>query len=149
LLTLGWVSASAAANLAVSGAWVREAPPGTGSNAAYFTLRNQDDAAHVLTGAASPQFDRAELHATRVTGGQVRMQRVKTVDIPGHGRVRFEPGGYHLMLVRPHRPLKAGEKVVLTLQFKDAPAVTTQVSVRRDGGMGEMPEHHDMQGRDE
>jgi copper(I)-binding protein len=140
LLALGWASVSAAAGLTMSDAWVREAPPGTEINAAYFTLRNEDGAAHILTGAVSPQFDRAELHATRVSGGQVRMQRVEAVEVPAHGSVRFEPGGYHLMLIRPRRPLQAGDSVTLTLQFKDADAVTIQAPVRQS----DKPDRHHM-----
>lgn len=129
---LSCTAAAAATAIALSDAWVREAPPGA-PNAAYFTLHNDDDAAHTLTGAESPQFARAELHVTRVEGGRVRMQQVQAVEVPAHGSVAFSPGNYHLMLMQPRAPLKAGDRIALTLQFKDAPAVSVQVPVASGG----------------
>lgn len=80
--------------------------------------------------AQPAQFDHAELHATRVTGDQVRMQRVEAVEVPAHDSVRFEPGGYHLTLIRPRQPLQASDSVTLTLQFKGTAAVTGRRSAK-------------------
>jgi len=140
--------AGAGAAVTVTDAWVREAPPGAPANAAYFTLHNADDVTQTLNGATSPQFARADLHVTHLESGQVRMRRVQAVEIPAHGSLTLRPNGYHLMLVRARRPLKAGERVELTLQFKDAPAVTVQVPVRRgeEGEAADSDMHHHMNG---
>ena len=140
--------AGAGAAVTVTDAWVREGPPGALAKAAYFTLHNADDVVQTLTGATSPRFARADLHVTHLEGGRVRMRQVQAVEIPAHGSLAFRPGGYHLMLVGARRPLKAGDRVELTLQFKDAPAVTVQAPVRRGEEVesADQEMHHHMDG---
>src|SRR3546814_3387631 len=61
-----------------------------------------------ITGASSPAFDSAELHETRIVDSVNRMRHLPELRIaPGDVAV-LKPGGMHLMLMRPHAPLKAG-----------------------------------------
>jgi copper(I)-binding protein len=116
--------------LTVGGAWVSEAPPHAEVNAAYLTLHNPDAHAHILENVSSPQFQSAEIHATHVTNGQVRMQRMNSVVIAAHGDLEFKPGEYHLMLIQPLHPPKLGDTIVLKLTFKDVSAITVRAPVR-------------------
>lgn len=130
--------------MTVSGAWVREAPPHVEVSAAYFTLHNPGTEAHILTEVSSPQFQRAEIHATRMMNGQVHMQRVPELAVAARGSVEFKPGEYHLMLFQPRHSLKAGDTIELTLKFKDALQITVEAPIRKGEEDEEPHHHHDM-----
>ena len=110
---LASTGASACPDLAVEQAWIREAPPGAMS-AAYARLTNKGKRPLVVDGARSPDFGGAGLHRTVVTDGIARM-REGTLEIAAGASAMLEPGGWHLMLFDPARPLKAGDTVVLSL----------------------------------
>jgi copper(I)-binding protein len=58
------------------------------------------------------------------------MRRLESLEIPAGQTLRLEPGALHIMLLDLVRPLKAGAQYPLTLNFRDAGAVTVQVQVR-------------------
>ena len=129
--------------ITATNAWVREAPPHADVSAGYLVLHNQTAQAHKLVGASSPQFKKTEIHEMKMNNGQANMHRVDELSIGPNGSVELKPGGYHLMLINPVRPLKAGDTVELKLQFNDAPAITLQATVRK-GDEEEHMHHHDM-----
>jgi periplasmic copper chaperone A len=45
----------------------------------------------------------------------MRMRPVTSVEVPAQGRVRFQPGGLHVMLIDLTQPLKEGQRSPLTL----------------------------------
>ena len=132
--------AFAAEHLVANDAWIREAPPGAKAPAGYMTLHNHGDRERVLVGASSPAFESVMLHRTVVEGEMSKMVHQHMIAIPAGGMVSFEPNSYHLMMMKPKQPLKAGDKVSVTLSFKsgDTQEVTHQVRT----AMGEMG--HDM-----
>jgi copper(I)-binding protein len=107
--------AAACPGLAVENAWIREAPPGALMTAAYAQLANRSAQALVVDGAFGADFAAAELHRTVVENGMFRMNQDVLPIAPG-ARAALEPGGWHLMLMRPARPLKAGDTVPLALK---------------------------------
>jgi copper(I)-binding protein len=145
LPVLMWSAAGRAADaLTVEDAWVREAPPHLEMSAAYLTIKNETSQDHTLVGVSSPQFQKVEIHSTRMMNGMVHMQMMKEVAIAAHNMLEFKPGAYHLMMIQPLHPLKAGEKVELTLKFNDVPPVTVQAPIRNADNDEEAPHHHDM-----
>ena len=143
-LTLAALIWSASDTLTVSNAWVREAPPHAEVSAAYLTLHNPGSQTQTLTDVSSPQFQRVEIHTTRMMNGQVHMQRVAEVSIAAHDSVELKPGGYHLMLINPQHTLKSGDIIELTLHFKSAPQITMQAPIRNAEQEEEPHHHHDM-----
>ena len=125
----------------VTGGWVREAPPTSRVLAAYMHIINLTDADLTVTGVTSPDFDSAELHRTVVTGGVASMLPVPELTIPAAGSVLLEPGGLHLMLFDPVRPLLQGDSVTLVLHRSDGICVTLSVPVLRSTD-DESPHHH-------
>lgn len=84
--------------LSVSDAWVRAAPPGADVTAGYFVVENHGEAPVLLTGAASPEFERVEIHRSRQMGGRTAMIPISALEIvPGESEA-FAPGSFHLML---------------------------------------------------
>ena len=137
LAALAFAAAAAAGpvpRLAVEGAHVRAAPPGAPVLAGYMTLRNPGPRPVAVTGAASPDFERVEVHRTVVRDGVARMEPVPRLEVAPGEAVRLEPGGMHLMLIGPRRDLRPGDRVRLTLRLGDGTEQALELPVRRMGG---------------
>lgn len=129
LLVGSSVMATEPSPVRVTGAWIREAPPVSTMLAGYATLENASDNPVAIVGGSSPAFARVEIHRTRITDGLARMARQERVEIPGGGRVAFEPGGYHLMLIGPARVLAEGDEVEVTLELEDGRTIRIRATV--------------------
>ncbi len=146
LLTLLFLAsnawASAQHGIEIHDPWVREAPPTARVLAAYLQLHNHDDKTRTLVSVESPAFKRVELHRSEEKEGMATMTRVAKIIIAAHGKVAFEPGSLHIMLIDPVTPLKAGDKVKLTLRFDDGSSLNISADVRRSGA-SDKAHHHD------
>lgn len=140
LLLLGPSLVTADATLVVNAAWIREAPPAASVMAGYMTLVNAGDTPLIVTSISSPDFNDAEIHRTVVEDGVARMLPVSQLEIPANNPVRLEPGGLHLMLFEPQRPLPAGETVTLIIHRSNDNQVTATAKVVRK--TGEDHSHH-------
>ncbi len=105
--------------LAASDAWIREAPPGATATAGYVQLRNNTATPIQCDGASGADFGAIELHRSVIEDGASRMLRNQVLEVPAQGSAELAPGGYHLMLFRPQRPLAAGDHSTLTLHCGD------------------------------
>jgi periplasmic copper chaperone A len=71
------------------------------------------------------------------------------VAIPAGADIEFKPGGMHVMFIGLKAPLKAGQKIPVTLVFRDSGRITVELPVQTtpaghgDDEHGEM-EHGDM-----
>lgn len=106
--------------LEVSEPWIREAPPRAKALAGYMVVKNNSGRERVLLSASSPDyFDVIMLHRTVVEGEIAKMVFQPMIKIPAMGEIVFEPNDYHLMLIRPMKRIRAGDRVNITLRFKD------------------------------
>ena len=80
--------------------------PGMSMSAGYFTLQNHGSSDIVITAIESPQFSRVEMHETVIEDDVSRMRGIDELRIVPGERVRFEPGGKHLMLIGPQDALQ-------------------------------------------
>lgn len=104
------------------------------AGAVYLTVVNPGAHADRLLAVETEAADAAELHESRDDGGVMRMvAHPQGFAVPAGGRLILEPGGKHVMLVRP-RP--AGRSVSLRLIFEHAGAV--EVAAARDETMAGM-----------
>lgn len=124
-----------AAELMVKDRWIREAPPSAAALAGYMVIHNGGDSDRVLVGAESPLFGNVMLHRTVMEEGMAKMIHQPSITIPAGGSLTFEPNGYHLMLMKPKKPLKAGDQVEITLKFKDGTTLPLSYEVRSGAGM--------------
>jgi copper(I)-binding protein len=124
-------------HLLVKNAWVREAPPNAKMLAGYFTIMNFSGKDMKITGASSGSFEKVELHKSVQEGGMAKMIPQKSVTVPKQGTVKFQPGGFHLMLMKPKKPLKAGDKVNITLKFAKGDDLKMTAVVKKAMGGGE------------
>ncbi len=90
--------------------------------AGYFVLENRGSETLRITAVTSPQFDHVEIHETVVENDVARMRPMHEIVVAPGARVVFEPGGMHLMLFEPHRPLDR-----VTLNFTDGEALLLSI----------------------
>ncbi len=119
LLTLLVCSLAYAQDLSVKDVYVPEPPPGQTMAVMYLTISNLSDGARTLVAASSPAAARVEFHTHVHANGQMKMQALPKVELPGHSDTVFKPGGLHLMLFGLQRALKAGDEVPVTLSLSD------------------------------
>lgn len=131
LAALAVAGAAHAQAIRISDAWIRPPPPGAPTAAGYATVTNASRRPDALIGGFTPAAARVEVHQMSMAGGVMRMRPVTGgLPIPPGGTVRLAPGGLHLMLIGPTRPLRPGDKVPVTLRFMRGGAVRTVFTVR-------------------
>jgi hypothetical protein len=107
---------AASLNVAISQPYLRLIPGGVPA-AGYFNITNYASDTAVLTGAHSFDCASVTLHKSSTTGGIARMDDVQSVSLARGQRVAFQPGGYHLMCMRPSSRLRVGGTTTITLNF--------------------------------
>jgi copper(I)-binding protein len=133
LAALMFGNAMAAAGVTVEKPWMRfiiKARPAGG----FFTLHNGTPKKIELTGASSTACGKVMLHQTKTVNGIEKMLPVKSVAVPAHGTIKFQPGSYHLMCMKPKDAMVVGHEVPVTLTFAGGSAVTVPFPVKGVGG---------------
>ena len=143
LLLLSFLSTvMAGAAVDVETPWVREAPPASTVLAAYMVLKNTADTPRTITRIDSPDFRDAQIHRTVVEDGVAKMLPVEQLQLPASGSVTLEPGGLHLMLFDPQRPLRDGDSIILIIHASDGDSITVHAPVVRKTGGHDHSHHH-------
>jgi periplasmic copper chaperone A len=115
------------ADVAVNDAWVRTSVPGQKASGAFMTLTSKTDLQ--LVGASSPVAGIAEVHEMKMSGDMMQMRAVPSLDLPAGKAVALRAGGFHIMLLDLKTALPKDSTVPLTLMFKDAKGVQSQLQV--------------------
>ncbi len=140
-LLLGTAQAGPA--LTVRDAWIAEAPPVAKVQAGYMVLANEGGSPAVVVGASSAEFDVVEMHRMVEVEGTMRMEAQPALRVEPGATLALAPGGLHLMLIGPKRPLVAGDRVAIELRLESGELILATAEVRRrDGGTGAAHEHH-------
>jgi len=140
LLAPAWAQ-SAADQVAVKDAMVRQVPPGTTITGAFMVLHNQGRKDVELVKAESTVAKSTELHNHINDGGVMRMRPVKAIPIKAGGEAALKPGGYHVMLIGLNASLKEGETVNITLGFADGSSKVVEARVQKPM-MADHGKHH-------
>ncbi len=138
------LAASAAAQDGTSGPltierpWSRATAGAARTAAVYMTVRNDGSAPDHLIGAETAIADSAEIHHTRATdSGVMQMRPVSSVEVPAGQSVELNPGAnLHIMLTGTRHPLRAGDRLPLTLIFERAGRIMVEVAVDKAGASG-------------
>ena len=121
-------SVAAAAEVAVSDAWVRGTVAGQKATGAFMRLTATTDV--TLVDAASSAAKIVEVHEMKQEGGVMKMSAVPRLPLPAGKAVLLQPGGYHVMLMDLTQPLKDGDTVPITLTFEDKNGAKQTVTVK-------------------
>ena len=124
-------------------AWIREAPPGSDTTAAYMALENAGDEDVTLVHVGSPDFGRVEIHQTVTEDGRTRMEKLDGLEIPAESSVELAPGGKHLMLLEAREQPQAGQMLTLVLEFDDGSLLDLMMPVRQETGRDDHDHHHE------
>lgn len=121
--------------LKVTGAYILEAPPTARSNVGYAVIANSSRRPVKLLAIDSDRFSRMEMHSMREENGVMQMRNERTLEVPAKGELRFEPGGFHLMLFGGNPPLRAGDEVELLFQSASGDETRVTFEVKAQPGM--------------
>lgn len=123
---------SAMAQLVISNAWVKLAPPGAKANAAYVQLNNNSDQSLVIQSLSATCCAGLMLHRTRYENDKAIMEHLDQLIVPAQGEVLLAPGGLHIMLMQATTPLRLGDQVEMQLHFSNGQQQTIQLPVKAD-----------------
>ncbi|MGI8560284.1 MAG: copper chaperone PCu(A)C [Luteimonas sp.] len=110
--------------------WVRLSPAGMPMLAGFGRIDNACRTPAAIMAADSPAFGSVELHESRLVDGVSRMRAVGELRIAAHGEADMEPGGLHLMLMRPAKPLEVGDSVEMAFRLADGRTLRGVFEVR-------------------
>lgn len=99
--------------------------------AGYLVLRNGTPQPLVLVAASSSGFAHVMMHHSTVKDGMAGMEQLSQIELAPNASVLFAPGGNHLMLMRPKRALRAGDSVVIDLEFRGGLVLPVAFEVRK------------------
>lgn len=122
--------------LEIEDIWARATASTQDSGAVYMTIHGgPDDDSLIGVSVNSTIAARAEMHETSMMEGEdgaemMMMSPLSSITVPAGDEVRFEPGGYHVMLFQLATPLVTGSDFILTLVFENAADQEVTVEVR-------------------
>lgn len=126
---------ASAADLEISGAFIRASPMMAQSGAGFVTVKNATGTDDTLVAAEAAISKTVELHTHIKDGDVMRMRQVESIAVPAGGSAELKPGGDHIMFIGLNQPLKEGEVVPVTLVFAKAGKKVVNMPVQ---GMGAM-----------
>ena len=111
--------------------WIRLLPGGMPMHAGFARIDNRCPQPITIIAAKSVSYGDVELHESRNIDGVNRMRHLKELRIAPKDAATLKPGGMHLMLMRPHAPLKEGSKVVVVFKLQDGRELLSELVVRK------------------
>lgn len=153
LFSIGWiamlaVSASSlahdytAGDIRIDHPYARPTVAAQTAGGAYLSIENRGKQADQLVSASSPASKSAEIHTMSMHGNVMKMREVPYIEIKPQQKIVMTPGhGYHIMLIGLKQALKPGDKFPLTLNFKHAGKVETQIIVEDKAASSNNPGH--------
>lgn len=107
-------------------------PPAGQMAAGYFELENPGSEPLRILSVTASAFRMAEIHQTVVVDGMSRMREVKNVEVPAKSLRRFEPGGWHIMLMGYRQDPTAQSSLPVEIEWRlgEAPAQRTTLEFK-------------------
>ena len=146
LFLLMFVSVSHAQSIVIDKAVARATVGKMANGAAFLQIANKG-ADDVLLSGSSPAASKVEIHTMSMDGNVMKMRALDQLELKAGQKLEMKPGsGVHIMLIGLKKPLAAGDKFPLTLNFRKAGKVDATVEVAEMGmpvkkGEGEMHDH--------
>ena len=119
-----------AGDLTIEHAHARSSMGNMPNSAAFLQIANKGKSDDALLSASAAIAERVELHTMSMEGDVMKMRAVDSVELKAENTISMKPGqGPHVMLFGLKKPLKAGDKFPMTLNFRKAGAVEVLVEV--------------------
>ncbi|MDJ0882013.1 MAG: copper chaperone PCu(A)C [Gammaproteobacteria bacterium] len=113
-----------------SNGWIKQLPPVVPMRAGYMQIENTGEKEQTIIAIQSEQFERVEMHETKMSDGMMQMEELYNLVIPAKSSVELKPGGKHLMLITPTVSLEVGDTVDITVTFSDETAQRVQLKIK-------------------
>ena len=126
--------------LTISQPYARSTAPGQPVGGGFMSIANQGADDRLLSATASVAKS-VELHTMSMEGDVMRMRQVEAIALPAGQSVELKPGALHMMFMGLKAPLRAGDKVPVTLKFEKAGQLTVMVIVQAPGADAPMRKH--------
>jgi len=110
-------------------------PPGVPMTAGYFLISNNTNKDIILTGVRSSSFKSIEMHNTIKDGDVMKMVKQESILISANSKLEFKPMSYHLMLIKPVKPISENEKIDVTFLTKSGDSISSVFIVKGMKGM--------------
>jgi len=124
------------ADIEVQNYWARAALK-DGNGAAYMVLSNGTQTDDEVVGVSCNIATAAEIHLSQMKAdGTMEMLPQESVALPAGSTLEFKPGSYHVMLIGLKQDLNTGDKIILTLHFKNHEDITLTVPIQDAANMG-------------
>ncbi len=128
-------------DLSIKQAWVRLPAKGKKTTAAYLHIMNKDRDLN-LVGIKTSISDKTSLHQSVYENHIAKMLPVDFIQLKSNTEFVMKPAGYHIMLVGLKKSLEQGEKIDLTLIFKDKKEIIIPAIVRDGLNLKSEHSHH-------
>jgi periplasmic copper chaperone A len=103
------------------------------NSALYFNINNGTNKADALYKVTAKVAEVVQLHATvKNDDGTIGMKEIKQIAVPAKSVIKFEPGGYHVMLIKLKKKLRVNSKIEFTFYFKSAGKVKVKAVVKKE-----------------
>ncbi len=114
-------SCSPDSTVKIHDAWIPQVPPNAIYMAGFMTIDNHSSQPKTIKAVSGSLVERIEIHRTKYDkkSGFASMVRQTQLTIAANSSLKFEPGGYHLMLIQPKKSFQTGDSVTLTFSFND------------------------------
>jgi periplasmic copper chaperone A len=117
---LAFGNASAKSPLQFGNAWIRATPPNAQVAGGFVEINNQGNDDRLLS-ISSTVSSSVEIHEMKMTGDVMQMRQLKDgLQILGNEITALQPGGMHLMFIKPKQALSEGQKITATFVFAKA-----------------------------
>ena len=124
-----------AGSMVITAVRSRVTPAGAPVAGGYLTLTNQGQQADRLVSASVEIADLTEIHEMAIKDGVMTMRTLPDgLTIKPGETVELKPGSFHLMFLKPKRPLVEGEVLKGRLVFEKAGPVPVEFKVEGMGG---------------
>ena len=120
-----------AGGITVSDAFVPLAPKTAMAHAAYMSVTNDGVETQTLISVTAPAYAMAHLHETIEKDGVARMSALPRLELTPGETVTLQPGGMHVMLMKPKMTVGLGDTVELELVFDSGDTVSVSAEVVR------------------
>ena len=104
--------------------------PGQTTGAVYMQLVNQTEEEKTLNHIETDVAGMTHIHRNFYEDGVMKMRMVHHLKLAPKETPRFEPGGYHVMLMDVSGKLDVGATFPLILHFDAGEEITAQVTVK-------------------
>lgn len=133
-------------SLVITSPWARATPRGAQVGGGYLKITNNGTTPDRLVGGSLAAAGMVQVHEMSMSGGVMQMRHLEQgLEIKPGETVELKPGGFHLMFMTLHEPLREGQTIKGTLVFEKAGTVEVTFSVLGMGAQGPMGTHSHMQ----